>query len=70
MNQLFKISTSDQIVFLIDHLCDSRELKQMSLDDYEQIEENNRTDYDKEMIRIYSEEIENINSILKEINKP
>ena len=58
------------MVFLIDHLCDSRELKQMSLDDYEQIEENNRTDYDKEMIRIYSKEIENINSILKEINKP
>ena len=58
------------MVFLIDHLCDSRELKQMSLDDYEQIEKNKRTDYDKQMIRIYSEEIENINSILKEINKP
>ena len=70
MNQLFKIFTSDQMGFLIDHLCDSRELKQMSLDDYEQIEENKRTDYDKQMIRIYSEEIENINSILKEINKP
>ena len=70
MNQLFKIFTSDQMVFLIDHLCDSRELKQMSLDDYEQIEENKRTDYDKQMIRIYSEEIDNINSILKEINKP
>jgi hypothetical protein len=70
MNELYNIFTSDQIVFLIDHLSDSRELKQMSLDDYEQIEENNRTDYDEEMIRIYSEEIENINSILKEINKP
>ena len=70
MNQLFIIFTSDQMVFLIDHLCDSKELKQMSLDDYEQIEENNRTDYDKQMIKIYSEEIENINSILKEINKP
>jgi hypothetical protein len=70
MNELYNIFTSDQIVFLIDHLSDSRELKQMSLDDYEQIEKNNRTDYDEEMIRIYSEEIENINSILKKINKP